>query len=301
MRREYPYPFEPKRITVAGHAMSYVDEGDGPPVLMVHGNPTWSFYYRNLIRSLCKSYRPIAPDHLGCGLSDKPQDYAYTLANHIDNLTSFIDQLGLEKISLVMHDWGGAIGMGFAGRYPDRISSLTILNTAAFTSPRIPLRINLCRVPVLGEFLIRGLNAFSRAALRMAVARPLPPEVARGYLAPYDSWANRIAVHRFVKDIPLHKGHVSWPVLAAVEKNLGRLQSIPMMIVWGGRDFCFNDHFYAEWGRRFPAARRHYLAGAGHYVLEDAFNEIEPLFHEFYGAVLGKPENRRSQGVVSEP
>ena len=285
---KYPYPFEPKQILVGGHTISYVDEGEGYPVVMVHGNPTWSFYYRNLIQSLSKKYRAIAIDHLGCGLSSKPQDYSYTLENHIDNLTSLIDLLGLEKISLVMHDWGGAIGMGFAGRYPERISSLTALNTAAFTSTRIPFRISLCRVPVLGELMVRGLNAFSRAALHMAVIRPMPPEVAQGYLAPYDSWANRIAVHRFVKDIPLHKGHVSWPTLAAVEKNLERLKEIPMMIAWGGRDFCFNDHFYREWCRRFPDARRHDFAEAGHYVLEDAFSEIEPLFHEFYDEVLPK-------------
>jgi len=301
MTGAYPYPFEPKKITVAGHVMSYIDEGEGQPVLMVHGNPTWSFYYRNLICSLRKKYRAVALDHLGCGLSAKPLGYPYTLANHIDNLTSFIDQLGLDKVSLVMHDWGGAIGMGFAGRYPERISSLTVLNTAAFTSRRIPLRISLCRMPLLGEFLVRGLNAFSRAALRMAVTRPLSAEVARGYLAPYDSWDNRIAVYRFVKDIPLREGHVSWPVLTEVERNLERLRQVPMMIVWGGRDFCFNDHFYTEWGRRFPDARRYYFGEAGHYVLEDAFADVEPLFHEFYDQVLQKSADRPLQGVGIRP
>jgi len=279
----YPYPFTPKTMNIGGHRFSYVDEGAGMPVVMVHGNPTWSFYYRNLIGSLKKKYRPIALDHLGCGLSDKPQDYAYILENHINNFTTFIEKLNLQDISLVMHDWGGAIGMGFAGRYPDKIRSLTILNTAAFTSTKIPWRISLCRIPVLGELLLRGANAFSRAALHMAVVKPLSPEIARGYLAPYNSWRNRVAVHAFVQDIPLRKNHVSWPTLLGVEQNLASLRDIPMQIIWGGRDFCFNDYFYEEWRRRFPEARHHYFPEAGHYVLEDAFDQITPLFTEFYG------------------
>ena len=280
--RQYPYPFQPRRISIGGHELSYVDEGRGHAVLMVHGNPTWSFFYRNLIISLRGRRRAIALDHLGCGLSAKPQDYAYTLENHIANLTAFVEALGLDRISLVMHDWGGAIGMGFAGRCPEKISSLTILNTGAFTSTHIPKRISLCRLPGLGPLLLRGFNVFSRAALHMAVCRPLPPEVKAGYLAPYDSWRNRVAVNGFVRDIPMNPRHPSWPVLRGVEQNLSRLKHIPTQIIWGGRDFCFNDHFYREWRRRFPAAECCYLPAAGHYLLEDAFDEIAPLFHKFY-------------------
>jgi len=281
----YPYPFSPRRMDIDGHCISYIDEGEGMPVVMVHGNPTWSFFYRNLVCHLRGKYRAIAPDHLGCGLSDKPQDYAYTLENHINNFSTFIDKLNLRNISLVMHDWGGAIGMGFAGRYPEKIRSLTVLNTAAFISARIPRRISLCRLPLLGTLLLRGMNAFSRTALHMAVVKPLAPEVAAGYLAPYDSWRNRVAVNAFVRDIPLHENHPSWSTLARVEENLSRLGDIPMQIIWGGRDFCFNDYFYDEWRRRFPHAKCHYLPAAGHYVLEDAYAQIEPIFTEFYGAL----------------
>jgi haloalkane dehalogenase len=281
----YPYPFRPRKLDIGGHNLSYIDEGKGRPVVMVHGNPTWSFYYRNLAESLKSKYRVIALDHLGCGLSDKPQDYAYTLENHIKNLTTLIEKLNLEDISLVMHDWGGAIGMGFAGQHPEKISSLSVLNTAAFTSNKIPWRISICRAPILGTLLLRGLNAFSRAAVYMAVSKPMPPEVICGYLAPYDSWHNRVAVDAFVHDIPLHENHPSWSTLVEVEKNLVNLAHIPMQIIWGGRDFCFNNYFYEEWCRRFPKARQHYFPEAGHYVLEDAFSQIAPLFDEFYGGL----------------
>ncbi len=279
------YPFTPRKMAIGDHQLSYIDQGSGMPVLMIHGNPTWSFYYRNLACHLQKKYRSIALDHLGCGLSDKPQDYSYTLENHIDNLSAFIEGLNLDNISLVMHDWGGAIGMGFAGRHPEKIRSLTVLNTAAFTSSKIPMRISLCRMPLFGTLLLRGLNAFSRAAIRMAVVKPMPAEVASGYLAPYDSWRNRVAVNAFVKDIPLNKHHVSWPTLREVENNLSCLRDIPMQIIWGGRDFCFNDYFYEEWRHRFPKADHHYFPDAGHYVLEDAFARIALIFDDFYGAL----------------
>ena len=241
-----------------------------------------------LINSLKKSYRAVAPDHMGCGLSDKPSDYPYTLKQHIDNLTSLIDALGLEKMTLVMHDWGGAIGMGYAGRYPEKIDSLIVLNTAAFTSTRIPLRISICRLPWLGGLLVRGLNGFAGPAVRMAVTKPMAPEVAAGYLMPYDSWGNRVAIHAFVKDIPMSKGHPSWSTLWQIEQNLEKLADHPMLVLWGAKDFCFNDHFYREWQQRFPKAQCHYFPEAGHYVLEDAFADIEPLIKSFLKEQLSR-------------
>ena len=278
---DIPYPFTPKQIVINGHTLSYLDEGSGPAIVMLHGNPTWSFFYRNLVLALRGEFRVIVPDHMGCGLSDKPQDYPYTLATHIDNLTALIRQLGLREASLMVHDWGGAIGMGFAGRHPEMIRSLVITNTAAFPSTRIPLRIRVCRLPWLGAFLVRGLNGFVRPALTMAVAKRVPADVVRGYLMPYDSWGNRVAVHGFVRDIPMHAGHVSWPTLNEIAENLLLLRNKPMLILWGGRDFCFNDWFYREWLRRFPEARRRYFADAGHYLLEDAATEIESEVRDF--------------------
>ncbi|MDW7772341.1 MAG: alpha/beta fold hydrolase [Desulfobulbaceae bacterium] len=276
------YPFSPETISVAGqYSLSYVDAGEGQPVVFLHGNPSWSYLYRNLIAGLSSSCRCIAPDHLGCGYSDKPQHYSYLLRNHIANLESLLDHLHIEQCTLVMHDWGGAIGMGWAVRNPGRVKKLVVMNTAAFRSDRIPLRITVCGWPLIGPLLVRGLNVFARAAVHMAVTGRLDPEVAAGFLDPYDSWANRIAILRFVRDIPLHPDHPSWNDLVAIEQGLHQLTDKPMLVCWGGRDFCFTSHFFAEWQRRFPGADCHYFAEAGHYLLEDAFAEIFPLIRQF--------------------
>jgi len=275
------YPFQPCRLVVDGHSLAYLDEGQGPAVVMVHGNPSWSYLYRNLVSGLRGRYRCIVPDHLGCGFSDKPAESPYRLKNHVDNLERLLEALGVERCILVVHDWGGAIGMSWAGRHPERVAGVVVLNTAAFRSPRLPLRIAICRWPVLGSLLVRGLNGFARAATFMAVTRPMRPEIAAGFLAPYNNWRNRIAVHRFVEDIPMDAQHPSWETLVGIEASLTHLQHCPMLLCWGGRDFCFNDTFFEEWRRRFPRAEAHYFPEAGHYVLEDGLADIQPLIEGF--------------------
>jgi len=264
--------------------MHYLDEGEGPAVLMVHGNPTWSFFYRNVVLKLRSAHRCIVPDHIGCGLSDKPQDFAYRLDNHIANLKQLIEALQLESFHLVVHDWGGAIGMAVAEHFHDKVGKIQILNTAAFRSKRIPLRINVCRLPFVGEIWIRGCNGFAGAATSMAVARRLPKAVKQGFVFPYDNWANRIATHRFVVDIPLTAQHPSYATLARIEQHLNTLQHKPMQIIWGGQDFCFNDHFLTEWKERFPHATVHYFDDAGHYVLEDRQEDCIRLMRAFFHA-----------------
>jgi len=268
------YPFEPKALPGDGARLSYVDEGPraDEAVLLVHGNPTWSFYYRELIQRLTAAGRRcVAPDHIGMGLSDKPPGYPYRLATHIENLTRLVASLGLRRVHLVVHDWGGAIGLGWAGRHPGRVGRIVIMNTAAFPAPRLPLRIRLCRTPLLGAALVRGLNGFAGPATWMAVNRqPLAAEVKRGYLFPYDSWANRIGVARFVADIPMWAGHPTMPVLEQVAAGLEHFQNHPITLLWGGADFCFNDSFFHRWRAIYPQANPLYLPGAGHYVLEDA-------------------------------
>ncbi len=264
------YPFEPKRFDTGRGALSYLDEGEGDEaVVMVHGNPTWSFYFRNLVTGLRGKVRCIVPDHLGCGLSDKPQDFNYTLGEHIRNLRALLDSLNLRRIHLVVHDWGGPIGLGAALARPEQLGRVVILNTAAFADRRVPWRIRLCRVPGLGEWLVRGLNGFAWPATWMAVVNPLPAGVKRGYLYPYDNWANRIATHRFVTDIPRGGGRASDRVLAGVEARLPLLRDRPVRILWGGEDFCFDRHFYNRWKVLLPGANADYLESAGHYVLED--------------------------------
>jgi haloalkane dehalogenase len=282
MLKNIDFPFIPNKISINGNELSYLDEGQGETIVMLHGNPTWSFYYRNLTLLLRKSYRVIVPDHMGCGLSDKPQDYPYLLKNHIDNVEKLLTELGIEKFSLVIHDWGGAIGMGLAARKSGSIESIVVMNTAAFRSRNIPLRIRICRIPLLGDLIVRGFNGFAKGAISMAVTRQMDPDIARGYIAPYDSWANRIALLRFVQDIPLTGNDESWGTLVEIEKSLDKFKDTPMLILWGGKDFCFTRQFYDEWLQRFSGAENHFFPEAGHYVLEDAFEELAPLMTTFF-------------------
>ena len=269
-----PYPFAPRTFTTPrGARMSYVDEGPraDEALLCLHGNPTWSFHYRDLVRELSPAIRCVAPDHVGMGLSDKPAGDDYRLETRIADIEALVAALGLRCVHLIVHDWGGAIGFGWAVRHPERVGKIVILNTAAFPAERIPARIALCRAPGLGAVLVRGLNGFAGPATWMAMhARRLTALERRGYLFPYDSWANRIGVHRFVRDIPMEASHPSRPVLERIAAALPRLGAAPKLILWGGRDFCFHDGFFSRWREIYPRAAVEHYAEAGHYVLEDA-------------------------------
>ena len=288
------YPFSSRYFQLKGGKIHYIDEGSGPVVVMVHGNPTWSYYFRRLIARLRQDHRVIALDHMGCGLSDKPADYPYLLAQHIENLELLLDFLGAGRFSLVVHDWGGAIGFGCAVNRLDRVEKLVVLNTAAFRSSRMPWRIGLCRLPVLGEIIVRLFNGFAGPAVFMAVKKKMDAAVARSYLAPYDSWRNRVAIARFVQDIPMHPNHPSYGTLVKIEERLAdiRKRNIPMLILWGGRDFCFDDSFFQEWRKRFPEAQSHYFSDGGHYVLEDKAEEIGPIVQSFFSDGLRAGETR---------
>jgi haloalkane dehalogenase len=250
---------------------------------MLHGNPTWSFTYRHLVKAFAGELRAIAPDHIGCGLSDKPQGWSYALQDHVDNLERLVLALDLERITLVVHDWGGAIGMGLARAQPERIARLVVLNSAAFLGP-VPWRIRLCRMPVLGEWLVRRANAFAGLAPRMALADPrrLSASARAGLLLPYDSYEHRVGVWSFVRDIPTRPTHRSHATVAAIDASLDVLRARPTCIVWGERDFCFTPRFRAEWQRRFPDAEVHALADVGHYVLEEAPARVEACLRGFF-------------------
>ncbi|MDH3653315.1 MAG: alpha/beta fold hydrolase [Myxococcales bacterium] len=286
------YPFEPHWLTVpSGHRMHYVDEGprDAPVVLMLHGNPTWSFYWRRLISALRISHRVIAPDHIGCGKSDKPGDdtYSYRLAQRVEDIEALVDQLGLRDITLAVHDWGGMIGMGWAHRHPDLVARLVVLNTAAFPMPstkRLPASVWLARDTKAGALLVRGFNAFARGATRLAVTRVrLPKDVRDGLCAPYDSWDHRRAVLRFVQDIPLKESDPSFSLVREVGEHLHQFNDRPVLICWGDRDFVFDEHFLRVWKSALPDAEVHQFPNCGHYVLEDAPSEIEQLVRSFLG------------------
>ena len=284
------YPFASHWLDVSDGAgaplwMHYVDEGprDAPVLLMVHGNPTWSFAFRKLVAALSDRFRCIVPDHIGCGLSDRPQAWSYALGDHVTNLTRLVDHLAVRHFTLVVHDWGGAIGMGLATERPEALVSSVVFNTAAFCSLDIPPSIASVRIPVFGRFAVLQLNAFAGIATWRAMAHHdrMRGPVKAGYLAPYGNAHDRIATLRFVEDIPLAPAHPSYARLQRIDERLALLRDKPMLIVWGKRDFCFTTRFLTTWQERFPAAETHLLDDAGHYVIEDAHERIIPWMDSF--------------------
>jgi haloalkane dehalogenase len=220
--------------------------------------------------------RCIAPDHIGCGLSDRPSDaeYGFRLQDRVEDLETFLAGLALDRpLTLVVHDWGGMIGAAWAVRHPERVARLVVLNTAAFLKPHwkpLPWALRLVRgVPLIAGPAVLHLNLFARGAAWSASARGLSPAARRGLLAPYDSPLNRLATLRFVQDIPLSPDDPSYALAALTDQGLDRLQSKPLLICWGERDFVFDLDYLAEWQRRFPHAETHRFPQAGHYLLED--------------------------------
>jgi pimeloyl-ACP methyl ester carboxylesterase len=192
-------------------------------------------------------------------------------------LAALLDSLKLTRIHLIVHDWGGPIGLGACLSRHAKLGKVVILNTAAFADIVVPWRIRFCRVPVVGEIAVRAFNGFAGPATWMAVTKPLPQAVKRGFLFPYDSWANRIATHRFVRDIPTGKGGPSDLALARVEGALPMLTGLPVRIIWGADDFCFNRHYFERWRHLLPQAMATLLPGTGHYLLEDSPAEVLDL------------------------
>jgi haloalkane dehalogenase len=278
------YPFKTRRKRLScGFEMNYIDEGEGHPVIMVHGNPTWSFYYRNVVHTLKDGFRCIVPDHIGCGLSENPKGgYAYTLDQRIEDLGELIDSLDLDRFDLVVHDWGGAIGIGMAVQRIAKLRRLAILNTAAFVDSRIPKRISICRGPVIGKILVQGFNGFAGPAVKMAIAKePMTAAVKKGFLYPYRTWSSRKAVYQFVKDIPMHITHRSFSRLMEIENGLLKLRKVPVAIFWGGKDFCFDDHFMDRWKRFIPQATVIRYPDGGHYILEDEREKVCQAIEQF--------------------
>jgi pimeloyl-ACP methyl ester carboxylesterase len=285
------YPFEGKALDLGGLRYHYLDEGGGDPVVMVHGNPSWSFYYRKLVQDLRGEYRTIVPDHIGCGLSDKPGDdrYSYTLRRRVADLTALLESLALDrKITLVLHDWGGMIGMAYAAANPGRIGRVVLFNTAAFHLPagkKVPLALSFLRDSKLGAFMVRGFNGMSRGTSLIGCKRnPMSKALRDAYAAPYDTWDNRIATLRFVQDIPIQPDDPSYDDVTAVQKALPLFREIPTLICWGEKDFVFDREVLDVWRATWPKAEVLPLPDCGHYVLEDAADEILPRVRRFLRA-----------------
>jgi len=211
------------------------------------------------------------------------QDYRYRLDRHVENLVLLIEHLDLADVTLLVHDWGGPIGLGAALRVPNRVARIVLFNTGAYPPPFIPFRIRICRTPIVGQWAVRKLNLFARAALTMAVSKSdrMTPAVRAGLLAPYDSWKHRVAIYRFVADIPMTRRHPTWRTLDDIERGLPTLADRPIQMIWGMRDWCFTPACLDRFLDLFPDAEVYRLEDAGHYVIEDAHEEIVPLVERF--------------------
>lgn len=282
------FPFEPRFVEVNGVRLHYVEAGRGEPILLCHGNPTWSYLYREFLPPLAEAgFRAIALDYLGFGRSDKPDDHRrYTLENHIDNTRAFIEALDLRDLTVVGQDWGGPIGFGAAIEVPDRVKRLVAMNTWAFvfpegTEPPTFLRPFLERGT--GEMLCLGANLFVEAGIPGGIAgrsRVATDELMGAYRAPFPTYWSRVGILAFPRMIPFSASHPSAPVMQRVHDGLSKLD-VPLLVVWGMRDRVFPPTVIEFWRSLFPEATVVEIAEAGHYLQEDAPEEICRAIVEF--------------------
>jgi haloalkane dehalogenase len=265
------YPFESRYAEVADSLVHYIDEGSGPPLLLLHGNPTWSFLYRDVVKGLRDRYRCIAVDYPGFGLSSAAPGYGYTPAEHAGVLEQFVLRLDLTGVTMMVQDWGGPIGFAVATRHPDRFAAFVIGNTWAWpkSDPGTQLFSRLLGGPI-GRRLIAQRNVFVERILPGGVRRrSLPDAVMDAYRGPFPTPASRRPTAVFPREILQSR-----PFLAEIERRLPRVRDHPALIVWPTRDVAFRDRELRRWEQLFPAHRTVSLDGAGHYIQEDAPDEI---------------------------
>ena len=273
------YPFRSRFVTVGrgtaaggsqGHRMHYVDEGSGPVVVCLHGNPTWGFLFRNLIAALRDDFRVIVPDHVGCGLSDQPADVLFRAGDRIGHLEDLLTELGIERFSLVMHDWGGPLGTGLAVRRPAAVERLVYFNTTLAETALLPGMIRRAAAPVIGRLLTQDTMRFVKLLTSFGVVNAMPEEIRQGYLHPYHSRTGRRAIWGFVRDIPFASEHSTAPLMDDLIARLPALATIPTKIIWGMKDPCFHPGILRRFAARFPQADVVRIPDASHLVLEDA-------------------------------
>jgi haloalkane dehalogenase len=279
------FPFRSRFLAVGGARLHHLDEGSGPVLLFLHGNPTWSFLYRDVIRALSADFRCVAPDYPGFGLSRPPPRYGFTPAEHAAVIERFVLSLDLRGVTLMVQDWGGPIGLGVAARHPERFRGLVIGNSWAWPvngDPHFEWFSRLVGGPV-GRVLILNFNAFVNLLLPAGVRRAkLPPEVMAAYRGPFAHRASRLATHVFPREITRSRAF-----LAEVEGGLARLRHLPVLIVWGDEDFAFKDSERRRFEDIFPHHHTRILKGAGHFIQEDGAQEIADAIRSWWRAHLG--------------
>jgi haloalkane dehalogenase len=275
------FPFESHFANIDGAQIHYIDEGQGPVFLGMHGNPTWSFLYRHIVSALRDRFRCIALDYPGFGLSEAPAGYGYTVAEHSRVVEGFVNVLELEGITLMVQDWGGPIGLSVAVRHPERFRALVIGNTFGWpmngdkTAERFS---KLMGSDVPGGFLVKRLDVFTKVALPGGMKRTKLSKAEKAmYQGPHPTPESRIPVHVMPREIL-----AAYTLLSEVEQGLPRLASLPALIVWGDRDPAFRESQRLRWERTFPNHRTVILKGASHYIQEDAPDEIVAAIEDWW-------------------
>src|SRR5207248_4937417 len=273
------FPFAPHYYSHHGMEMHYVDEGSGEPVVMVHGDPTWGFLYRNFIPLLSQRYRCIVPDQMGMGKSAVPQERSlYRLEQHRANLEALLLDLNLYDITLILHDWGGPVGLGFATRYPERIKRLVLMNTWAFApwpGGPFPRLLEIIRSE-RGEAFVLRKNSYLEPALIGTTyhSEKLTTSVLEAYRAPFSTPESRLAMLCWSRDIPVQESDVSYAEMKYIEKGLSQFSEIPILLVWGMRDPVLSPEVLQRWQRLYPHARTYEMEDASHFLQEDAPSNI---------------------------
>lgn len=261
--------------------MHYFDEGSGPVLLCLHGNPTWSFFFRNVIRELKGSYRVIAPDMLGCGLSDRTPGKKLRSIDRINQLCEFVDVLGLKSFSVLMHDWGGPLGTGMIVRNLEKVQKVIYLNTTLTETESLPGFIRLAAMRLVGKFLTRHTNSFLKMMITWGAAKHLTPDVANMYLFPYTTRPRRDAIWDFVADIPFDSSHPTYSVMMELASALPKVAAKPVKIIWGLKDPCFHRRMLSKVAAHFPKGELLEIPDASHLVLDDAPQIVIPAVKEF--------------------
>ncbi|MCH7787652.1 MAG: alpha/beta fold hydrolase [Chloroflexi bacterium] len=269
------FPFESHYATIDGVKLHYVDEGEGPPILMFHGQPTWSYLYRKMIPPLVEAgFRCVAPDLMGFGMSDKPNaESAYTLRRHVELMAGLVENLKLEGVTIVGQDWGGPIGLRYAIDHQGNVRALVILNTL-IDIQKMPMFFKaLFRSGGFSSFLSRRLDVFRKMAFSAGFKRPMPKEVKAMYKMPHPNASVRGGIAAFPKMIPANEHHENASYISEISQTLKKWD-IPVLVCFSDKDIVFKPDAGRAIAEMVPNGRFHLIEGAGHYLQEDAGEEI---------------------------
>jgi len=274
------FPYKAHYQEINGFQMHYVDEGNGEPIVMFHGMPTWAYLYRNFIKVLSKNNRVIVPDQMGFGKSDVPQDKPYVLKQHLDNTTKLLLHLDLHDITLVVQDWGGPIGIGFGVHNPDRIKRLVIMNTSIGVMKE-------GAKPWYQPFVEKGIYESFISNIKGIIKggiynkNVIDESMLNAYSAPFPDKESLIGAFAWPKDIPVGDSHLSAETMRSIWQNLDALKNKKKILIWGMKDPIFPVKTISWWQKIYPGIKIFEIENGSHFLQEDAPHEIISIIQDF--------------------